>query len=83
VVASPSRLQLSVDNRDTTGFTLRTQPPPPVIDRADELRRAARADGIDRATRDHANSRRACATRAAPGEHSELDTDLDTDDDLD
>lgn len=69
---------LSVDNRDTPGFTLRTLPAPPVIDgRADELRRAARAHGIDSATRDRARSRRAFAT------HGPNQTDLDADNELD
>lgn len=71
--------RLSVDNRDTTGFTLRTLPPPPVIEgRADELRAAARAHGIDRATRDRARSRRTFATRAPhEGTDVEFDGDLD------
>ncbi|ASR36595.1 hypothetical protein BAY61_18095 [Prauserella marina] len=67
--------RLSVDNRDTTGFTLRTIAPPPVINgRGDELRAAARAHGIDRATRDRARSRRTFATRAP---HHSTDLDLD------
>ncbi|WP_093573636.1 type IV secretory system conjugative DNA transfer family protein [Amycolatopsis rubida] len=58
-------VRLSIDNRDTAGFTMRTLPPPPVIDgRADELRAAARAHGIDRAIRDRDRSRRMFATRA-------------------
>lgn len=72
--------RLSIDNRDTTGFTLRTQPPPAVIpDRAEQIRTAARAHGIDRPSRDRARTRRAFATRTPTGPETDPDA---LDDDL-
>ncbi|GAA2779121.1 type IV secretory system conjugative DNA transfer family protein [Crossiella cryophila] len=57
--------RLVVANTNTTGFTLRTQPPPPAIPgRAEQLRHAARRQGLPRATRQQNVARR---RRRIPG----------------
>lgn len=60
--------RLVVGNTDTTGFTLRTLPPPPVIPgRAQAVRAAARRQGLSAQQRHaHTTRRRATATTRTP-----------------
>ncbi|RJQ77648.1 hypothetical protein D5S17_14585 [Pseudonocardiaceae bacterium YIM PH 21723] len=51
--------RLTVDGKDTTGFTLQTLPAPPAIPgRANAMRQAARRHGLPRSERQHTTRRR-------------------------
>ncbi|MGW5646214.1 type IV secretory system conjugative DNA transfer family protein [Saccharopolyspora sp. NPDC003752] len=59
--------RLTVRNRDTRGFTLRTFPPPTAVEgRAQQLRAAARRHGLSRSVREEITTRRRFTSHTRP-----------------